>query len=218
MIDFEQDDTYIHASYEIAEEVVIGAHEQLRYVQGDASEIHVRHGSRWHRVPVGGIVNGARSQVVVRNPFKHRNINVVLGLGSRVIDAIPEIVSDEPQDRFVGELVTTAARNVALTLSQPFEITGVLPSNVTARIGDDTASRYLTGIEGIAGAADVWMYLGGKENYGPKFTRRNLEFTPGYVLDLARAVTIYPGTFVSLQAPANVTIPLSWRVLPGALP
>ena len=218
MMDFDQHDTYIHASYEIAKDVVIGAHEQVRYIQGDTPEIHVRHGSRWHRVPVGGIVNGARSQMVVRNPFTHRNINVVLGLGSRVIDAIPEIVTDEPQDRFVGQLVTTAARNVALTLAQPFEITGVLPGNVTARIGDDTASRYLSGAAETAGATDAWMYLGGKESYGPQFERRNLEFTPGYVLDISKAVTIYPGTFVSLQAPANVTIPLSGRVLPGALP
>ncbi|WP_424829970.1 hypothetical protein [Ruegeria sp.] len=81
-----------YASYTLLGERNLGSHEQVRYVQGDVDELFVRHGGTWHRLPRGGIIAGARSDMVVASPLTHRAVDVTLEFGRRLVDGH----ADEP--------------------------------------------------------------------------------------------------------------------------
>lgn len=75
-----------YAQYDVLGDRDLGDHEQVRYVQGDVDQIFIQHGGRWHKVPRGGIVSGARAGMVLRSPLTHRAINVTLEFGRRLVD------------------------------------------------------------------------------------------------------------------------------------
>ena len=81
-----------YANYTLLGERNLGSHEQVRYVQGDVDELFVRHGGTWHRLPRGGIIAGARSDMVVASPLTHRAVDVTLEFGRRLVDGH----ADEP--------------------------------------------------------------------------------------------------------------------------
>ena len=75
-----------YAQYDVLGDRDLGDHEQIRYVQGDVDYIFINHGGKWHTVPRGGIVAGARAAMVLRSPMTHRSVDVTLEFGRRLVD------------------------------------------------------------------------------------------------------------------------------------